>query len=131
MLNSVLTYITGLTVTSTPVVAFGDSFVFGTNCFVLTFPNLPANAVFISPLGGGKPSTVNKSKTPGMQLMVRHINSQDGYSTADAFNTLLHNNPNVINGMCYADNSIPYSLGIDETGNQLFTVNFRFLEITT
>lgn len=129
-LDSFVTYFTNIDTSSVVLTAFNDgvtsdAFVFGTNLFGLVVPSMPDNIIAIIPYDGGtSPDIERQVINPRIQVIIRHTAPKAAYDTAMACIFRLHKKGTIIDGLCLSVNSNPLSLGLDDNGRQLYSVNF-------
>lgn len=133
IITDVKKYLVARALTDTIPTALTATLGFGKNLFIGSEPATPVNCITLYPTGGFASSVSNRTRTPTLQVRVRHSNYSKGYAVTEAFIKDFHGKTNMLasaKGKCFSMQSGPYSLGKNEENTaHLFTTNFYFRNV--
>lgn len=125
MLTDIINYFMGLSLSSPICTSWGAVFKFNKNLFALTIPDSPNNMLCLLPFGGGEPEMGHRDlMNPSLQIWIRNGSPLIAYNTGVSLITTLHKEQTLINGVCFASNSAPISVGLDDKGRASYSCNF-------
>lgn len=130
-------YLDDLTATSDICTAFGTTLSASTNLFTWLEPPNVSPCVTITPYRSGAPSLPDGNKyQSGVQIRIKHTNTQTAVKTGQSIINRLHNNTKVCAstpGVVFANHSEPMLIGMVDGGeNKIVVTNFtvKYVKIT-
>jgi hypothetical protein len=110
--------------------SFGAKLVSGTNLFGHVLPATAGNSVLVTPYSTQGPDNSRQAYYPCMQIKITHESPHAAYTLGCELLKKMQGASNVIPGAkCFAKNSQPLSLGVDDRGNTTYAVNFSFMAV--
>lgn len=127
--NTVASFLSSLTATSTLYTDFGATLTFGGNLFLYLEPDTPSSCITIIPYAGPGPDSSGYKYESYFQIRVKSTTRQKVMNTGQGLINSLHNKEGS-SYKIYAQNSIPYIFDVRDNGAEVVSVaNYRVKHI--